>query len=92
MENDIKATELNVSQAEKIASKMSQEELVNALYIVAKSVKNNFNRKEKTSETEIQAGLVSRAKSTTLVAKSYKATRSFNTDIEHMKILLKYIW
>ena len=81
-----------MSEIEKIASKMSQEQLINALALISRNAKNSFKRKQNTSRTEIDAGLVSRAKGTTLVAKSWKATESFNRDIEHIKILLKYIW
>jgi len=81
-----------MSSLEMIASKMNQKELVHALAEVAKSAKKNFERKDRFASTEANSGLVSRAKDTTNVANSWKANQSFNRDIEHAKIILKYIW
>lgn len=77
---------------EEIIKKLNQEQLIEAIYQTAKNARTNFKRKERTSIAEISSGLVSRAKSTTLVANSWKATQSFNKDIDHLKILLKYVF
>lgn len=72
--------------------KLSQEQLVDALAVMAKDLKRSYKRKEKTSETEINAGLVSRAKGTTLVAQSWKATESYYKQLESIKTLISYLW
>lgn len=81
-----------MSSIEKIAQGMTQEQLINALVLTAKDAKINFKRKEKLVETEASSGVVSRARETTLVANSWKASESYNKDIEHIKIILKYIF
>lgn len=69
-------------------SKLTEAEIVEAICFTAKSLKSNHKRKNKLIETEITSGLVSRARGTTLVANSWKATKSYNTDIEYLKKLI----
>lgn len=80
------------SATEQACEKMSQEQLVNALAEMARELKHAYRRKEKSSMTEINAGLVSRSKGTTLVAQSWKATESYNKRLESIKTLITYLW
>lgn len=80
-----------MSEIEKIAQRLPQEQLIHHLAETAKEAKRLYSKSLKASNTEVEAGLVSRAKGTTLVANSYKATRSYNRKIEEIKIILKYI-
>lgn len=72
---------------------MSQEELVEALYVAAKEARRNFKRSAKLCEKECKEGFsVSRARQTTNVAASYNATRMFNQNIELIKKILPKIF
>lgn len=68
--------------------KITEKEIIDIICYTAKSLKANYNRRSKLVENEAKSGLVSRAKGTTMVANSFKATKSYFQDIEYLKQLI----
>jgi hypothetical protein len=73
------------SAFERSLNKLSQDELIELLVTTAKEVKRCYVKSNKSAKTEIQAGLTTRAKSTTLVANSYKAQKVYQTNVDYFK-------
>jgi len=81
---------INYTTLDRYIDKLTTEELHNYMKLIANSVNKLYKQKAKAMEVEINTdAYCSRAKRTTLVAKSYNITQAYDAEVETLKRIIK---
>ena len=81
---------INYTILDSYIDKLTSEELHNYMKLIAISVNKLYKQKTKSMEAEINTdAYCSRAKRTTLVAKSYNITQAYYAEVETLKHIIK---
>ena len=81
---------INYTTLDRYIGKLTTEELHNYMKLIANSVNRLYKQKTKAMEAEINTdAYCSRAKRTTLVAKSYNITQAYDAEVDTLKRIIK---
>ena len=84
---------INYTILDRYIDNLTSEELHSYMKLIANNVNKLYKQKIKALEAEINTdAYCSRAKRTTLVAKSYNITQAYNAEITTLKHIINRLW